>query len=133
MKNWEGYKVPLQEVPFQFLKKADPSQKVVLFRGASTDDSLDSGTLEPKVSALVLSSLHTDVQTDVIYRIATIDRTAPEIIREVERVLERKMSAIFTQGFTFAGGVKRGSRNTKLVERTTEKISRKTTGTRMPN
>jgi len=112
----------LQEVPFQFLKKADPSQIGTFIQEEHPQTiALILAHLDPKVSALVLSSLPPDVQTDVIYRIATIDRTAPEIIHEVERVLERKMSAVFTQGFTFAGGVKEVAEILNLVERSTEK------------
>jgi flagellar motor switch protein FliG len=57
----------------------------------------------------------------VILRIATMDRTAPEIVREVERVIERKMASVFTGGFTFAGGVKSVAEILNRVERTSEK------------
>jgi flagellar motor switch protein FliG len=50
-----------------------------------------------------------------------MDRTAPEIVREVERVLERKMAAVFSQGFTFAGGVKDVAEILNMIERATEK------------
>lgn len=112
----------LQEVPFQFLKKADPAQISSFIQEEHPQTiALILAHLEPKVSALALSSLPPETQTDVIYRIATMDRTAPEIIHEVERVLERKMAAIFTQGFTFAGGVKEVAEILNLVERSAEK------------
>lgn len=112
----------LQEVPFQFLKKADPAQIGSFIQEEHPQTiALILAHLDPKVAALALTSLPPDVQADVVYRIATMDRTAPEIVREVERVLERKMSAIFTQGFTFAGGVKEVAEILNLVERSTEK------------
>ncbi len=112
----------LQEVPFQFLKKADPAQISSFIQEEHPQTiALILAHLDPKVSALALSSLPPETQTDVIYRIATMDRTAPEIIHEVERVLERKMAAIFTQGFTFAGGVKEVAEILNLVERSAEK------------
>ncbi len=112
----------LQEVPFQFLNKADPSQISSFIQDEHPQTiSLILAHLDPATSSIVLSALPQDVQSDVIMRIATMDRTAPEIVREVERVLERKMAAIFSQGFTFAGGVKNVAEILNRIERTTEK------------
>jgi flagellar motor switch protein FliG len=77
--------------------------------------------MNPAISSIILSSLPQDVQSDVVIRIATMDRTAPEIVREVERVLERKMASVFSQGFTFAGGVKDVAEILNMIERSTEK------------
>jgi len=112
----------LQEVPFQFLKKADPSQISSFIQDEHPQTiALIVAHMDPQMSALVLSSLPQDVQSDVILRVATMDRTAPEIVREVERVLERKMAAVFSQGFTFAGGVKDVAEILNRVERSSEK------------
>ncbi|MBI1319195.1 MAG: flagellar motor switch protein FliG [Candidatus Hydrogenedens sp.] len=112
----------LQEVPFQFLKRADPSQISTFIQDEHPQTiALIIAHLDPNVGALILSALAPDVQSDVIMRIATMDRTAPEIVREVERVLERKMAAVFTGGFTFAGGVKDVAEILNRVERTAEK------------
>ncbi len=112
----------LQEVPFQFLKKADPSQisSFILEEHPQTV-ALILAHLPPQTSAIVLSALPQAVQAEVIIRIATMDRTAPEIVREVERVLERKMAAVFSQGFTFAGGVREVADILNLVDRAAEK------------
>ncbi len=112
----------LQEVPFQFLKKADPSQIAGFIQEEHPQTiSLILAHMDPAVAAIILSSLPQETQSDVIMRIATMDRTAPEIVREVERVLERKMAAVFSQGFTFAGGVKDVAEILNRVERTSEK------------
>lgn len=112
----------LQEVPFQFLKKADPAQISSFIQDEHPQTiSLILAHLDPGVASIVLAALPQRVQSDVIMRIATIDRTAPEIVREVERVLERKMAAVFSQGFTFAGGVKDVAEILNRVERNTEK------------
>jgi flagellar motor switch protein FliG len=112
----------LQEVPFQFLKKADPAQISSFIQDEHPQTiSLILAHMDPSTSAVVLSSLPQEVQSDVVTRVATMDRTAPEIVREVERVLERKMAAVFSQGFTFAGGVKDVAEILNRVERTTEK------------
>jgi flagellar motor switch protein FliG len=62
-----------------------------------------------------------EAQADVARRIAQMDRTSPDIIREVERVLERKLSSLVTQDFTTAGGVKAIVEVLNRVDRTTEK------------
>lgn len=112
----------LQEVPFQFLKKADPSQISSFIQDEHPQTvALILAHLPPQIASFVLSSLPQDVQSDVVIRIAGMDRTAPEIVREVERVLERKMSAVFSQGFTFAGGVKDVAEILNMIERATEK------------
>ena len=77
--------------------------------------------MQPQMAATIISSLPQEVQVEVITRVASMDRTAPEIVREVERVLERKMASVFSQGFTFAGGVKDVAEILNRVERTTEK------------
>lgn len=112
----------LQEVPFQFLKRADPSQVCSFIQDEHPQTiSLILAHMNPSISSIILSSLPQDVQSDVVIRIATMDRTAPEIVREVERVLERKMASVFSQGFTFAGGVKDVAEILNMIERSTEK------------
>lgn len=112
----------LQEVPFQFLKRADPSQVCSFIQDEHPQTiSLILAHMNPSLSSIILSSLPQDVQSDVVIRIATMDRTAPEIVREVERVLERKMASVFSQGFTFAGGVKDVAEILNMIERSTEK------------
>lgn len=112
----------LQEVPFQFLKRADPSQVCSFIQDEHPQTiSLILAHMNPAISSIILSSLPQDVQSDVVIRIATMDRTAPEIVREVERVLERKMASVFSQGFTFAGGVKDVAEILNMIERSTEK------------
>lgn len=112
----------LQEVPFQFLKKADPSQITSFIQEEHPQTiALIVAHLNPGMAAIILSGLPQDVQSDVVLRVATMDRTAPEIVHEVEKVLERKMAAVFSQGFTFAGGVKDVAEILNRVERATEK------------
>jgi flagellar motor switch protein FliG len=112
----------LQEVPFEFLKRADASQICSFIQDEHPQTiALILAHLNSAVSAVVLSALPRNTQADVVVRIATMDRTPPEIVREVERVLERKMASIFTQGFTFAGGVKEVAEILNRIERNAEK------------
>ncbi|HOL85418.1 MAG TPA: flagellar motor switch protein FliG, partial [Thermoclostridium caenicola] len=72
-------------------------------------------------AAQVLSALPQDKQADVAKRIATMDRTSPEIIKEVERVLEKKLSNLVTEDFTAVGGIQAIVDVLNSVDRGTEK------------
>jgi flagellar motor switch protein FliG len=61
--------------------------------------------LEPSQAAMIISGLPAVMQAEVAKRIAKMDRITPEILREVERVLERKLSTVMGQDFTLAGGI----------------------------
>jgi len=112
----------LQEVPFEFLKRADPAQICSFIQDEHPQTiALILAHLSAQTGAIVLSALPRETQADVVVRIAMMDRTPPEIVREVERVLERKMASIFSQGFTFAGGIKEVAEILNRIERNTEK------------
>ena len=112
----------LQVRPFDFPRKTDPSQLLNFIQNEHPQTiALIMAYLEPEQAATVLASLPPDAQADVAKRIATMDRTSPEVIREVERVLERKLSALVTQDFTTAGGVKSIVDVLNHVDRSTEK------------
>lgn len=112
----------LQEVPFEFLKRADPSQIASFIQDEHPQTiALILAHMEPNVAAVVLGGMPAEVRPDVLMRIATMDRTPPEIVREVERVLERKMASVFSQGFTFAGGVRDVAEIMNCIDRGAEK------------
>ena len=112
----------LQDVPFEFLKRADPGQIVTFIQDEHPQTiSLVLAHLPAQTSAIVLSALSSEIQANVVTRIATMERTPPDVVREVERVLERKMAAIFSQGFTFAGGVKEVAEILNSIDRAAEK------------
>ena len=112
----------LQVRPFDFLRKTDPSQLMNFIQNEHPQTiALIMAYLEPDQAATVLGSLPPDQQADVAKRIAVMDRTSPDVIREVERVLERKLSTLVTQDFTTAGGVKSVVEMLNRVDRTTEK------------
>lgn len=112
----------LQVRPFDFLRKTDPSQLLNFIQNEHPQTiALIMAYLDADQAATVLGSLPADSQADVARRIAVMDRTSPDIIREVERVLERKLSSLVTQDFAAAGGVKQIVEVLNRVDRTTEK------------
>ncbi len=112
----------LQVRPFDFLRKIDPSQLLNFIQNEHPQTiALVMAYLEPDQAAIIMTGLSTEMQADVAKRIATMDRTSPDVIREVERVLERKISSMLTQDFTTAGGVPAIVEVLNRVDRTTEK------------
>ena len=112
----------LQVRPFDFLRKTDPAQLINFIQNEHPQTiALIMAYLEPDQAAIVLGALPPESQVEVTKRIATMDRTSPDSIREVERVLERKLSSMVTQDFTTAGGIKSIVEVLNRVDRTTEK------------
>ena len=72
-------------------------------------------------SAAVISALPPDKQADVAKRIAMMDRTSPDVIQEVENVLERKLNALVNQDYTIVGGVDSIVEILNTVDRGTER------------
>ena len=112
----------LQVRPFDFLRKTDPAQLLNFIQNEHPQTiALIMAYLEPDQAAIVLGSLPPESQVEVTKRVAMMDRTSPDFIREVERVLERKLSSMVTQDFTTAGGIKAIVEVLNRVDRTTEK------------
>jgi flagellar motor switch protein FliG len=110
------------KAPFEFIKKTDPMQLVNFIQSEHPQTiALVLAYLDPGQAAVVLSSLPAEQQVEVIRRVATMDKTAPEIIKEVEEVLERKLSTVFNEGLTATGGVKVVAEVLNMTDRSTEK------------
>lgn len=112
----------LTALPFEFIRQADPMQILNFIQNEHPQTiALILAYMKPEQAALVVSGLPSDLQTDVATRIAQMDRTTPAVLREVEKVLERKFSAVMSQDFTNAGGIKALVSMLNSVDRGTEK------------
>jgi len=115
--------VSLQVRPFDFVRKTDPSQLLNFIQGEHPQTiALILAYLKPHQASVVLSALPQDKQADVARRIATMDRTSPDVIKEVERILEKKLSSLVTEDYTAAGGVQSIVDILNSVDRGTEKF-----------
>lgn len=113
----------LQVKPFDFARKAEPSQVLNFIQNEHPQTiALVLSYLEPGQAGQILSELPEMQQTDVARRIAKMDRTSPEIVNEVEAVLEQKLSTSVTQDYTEAGGIESVVEVLNGVDRSTEKI-----------
>ena len=112
----------LQVKPFEFIRKTDASQLLNFIQDEHPQTiALILSYLSAAQSALILSALPTDRQADVAKRIAIMDRTSPEVIKEVEKVLESKLSSLVNQDYTIIGGVDAVVEILNTVDRGTEK------------
>lgn len=115
--------VSLQVRPFDFVRKTDPTQLLNFIQGEHPQTiALILAYLKPHQASVVLSALPQDKQADVARRIATMDRTSPDVIKEVERILEKKLSSLVTEDYTAAGGVQSIVDILNSVDRGTEKF-----------
>lgn len=113
----------LQVRPFDFIRKADPAQLLSFLQNEHPQTiALILAYLHPDQASVVLSALPPDRQADVARRIAIMDRTSPDVLKEVERVLERKLSSLVSEDYTAAGGVEAVVEVLNRVDRSTEKV-----------
>ncbi|MBY0222062.1 flagellar motor switch protein FliG [Mammaliicoccus sciuri] len=112
----------LQVRPFDFARRAEPSQILNFIQNEHPQTiALILSYLEAEQAGLILSSLPQEMQADIAKRIATMESTSPEVISEIEAVLERKLSSTVTQDFTETGGVDAVVEVLNGVDRATEK------------
>ena len=112
----------LQVRPFDFIRRTDPAHLLNFIQQEHPQTiALILAFLEPQKASIILGSLPHEVQSDVAKRIATMERTSPEVLREVERVLEKKLSTLSQADYTAAGGVENIVEILNLVDRSTEK------------
>ncbi len=112
----------LQVKPFEFVRKADASQLLNFIQDEHPQTiALILSYLAPGQAALIVSALPPDRQADVTKRIAVMDRTSPDVIKEVEKVLESKLSSLVNQDYTIVGGVDAVVEILNTVDRGTEK------------
>lgn len=114
--------VSLQVRPFEFVRKTDATQLLNFIQDEHPQTiALILSYLPSSQSSAIISSLAPDKQTDVAKRIAQMDRTSPDVIKEVEKVLEQKLSSLVNQDYTIVGGVDSIVEILNTVDRGTEK------------
>jgi flagellar motor switch protein FliG len=108
--------------PFDFIRRTDPAHLLNFIQQEHPQTiALILAYLEPNKASVILQNLPHEVQSDVARRIATMDRTSPEVLREVERVLEKKLSTLSSEDYTAAGGVESIVEILNMVDRSSEK------------
>lgn len=108
--------------PFQFFNEADPVQLATSFQNENPQlIALILAYLQPTQSAKVLNCLSPDVQAQVAMKIADMDTTNPEILSDIEKIVESKFSSIMVQDFSQAGGIDTLANILNRADRSTER------------
>ncbi|RLL45314.1 flagellar motor switch protein FliG [Oceanobacillus piezotolerans] len=112
----------LQVRPFDFARKAEPQQLLNFIQNEHPQTiALVLSYLDPEQAGQILSALPQEMQADVAKRIATMDSTSPEIISQVEQILERNLSTSITEDYTQTGGIQAVVEVLNGVDRSTER------------
>jgi flagellar motor switch protein FliG len=112
----------LQVKPFDFARKAEPLQILNFIQNEHPQTiALVLSYLDTEQSSQILSNLPVNMQADIARRIATMDSTSPEIISEVEQILEKNLSTTVTQDYTKTGGIEAVVEVLNGVDRSTER------------
>jgi len=112
----------LQVRPFDFIRRTDPAHLLNFIRQEHPQIiALVLSYLTPYNASIILQNLPREIQSDIARRIATMDRTSPEVLREVERVLEKKLSTLSDVDYMAAGGMESIVEILNLVDRSSEK------------
>lgn len=112
----------LQVRPFEFVRKADPAQLLNYLQGEHPQTiALILSFMPAEQGAAIVSSLPAELQIDIAKRIASMERTSPETIREIEKVLEKKLSTLVGQDYTAIDGMETVVQILTRVDRGTER------------
>ena len=123
----------LQVKPFEFVRKTDATQLINFIQDEHPQTiALILSYLAPQQAALIVSALPPERQADVAKRIAVRDRTSPDVIKEVEKVLESKLASLVNQDYTIIGGVDAVVEILNTVDRGTERHIMETLETEDP-
>jgi flagellar motor switch protein FliG len=108
--------------PFSIARKADAHQLLNIISNEHPQTiALVLCYLQPDKAGQIMSDLPDDVQSEVALRIATMSNTSPAVIKEVERVMDTKLSSVVKSDMTVLGGVQTLVDILNMVDRTTEK------------
>jgi flagellar motor switch protein FliG len=112
----------IEAVPFGFLRNVDSQNLLTYIIDEHPQTiALIMSHLPASFSAEILAGLPDARRISVVRRIATMGRTNPDIIREVEKGLERRMSSVMSQSFENAGGVAAVAEMLNVSDRATER------------
>jgi flagellar motor switch protein FliG len=112
----------VQQQPFSFLQKAESENLLTFMQDEHPQTiALILAHLPSSKGSEILSGLPPAKQVEVVTRVANMEQTNPEVIREVEKGLEQRLSGIMTQQFQKVGGVEAVAEILNLSDRATEK------------
>lgn len=108
--------------PFTFLHKAETDNLLTFIQDEHPQTiALILAHLTPAKGSEILAGLSQEKQIEVVGRISRMEQTSPEVIKEVEKGLEHRLSGMMTDRLQRVGGVESVAEILNLVDRSTEK------------
>ena len=96
----------LHRRPFEILRRADASQVLsFLINEHPQTIAVALAHMDPTQASAVMAGLDPGVQGEVARRIATLGKIAPDVVREVEQILERRFSTLAADEVSTLGGI----------------------------
>lgn len=112
----------LQVRPFEFARQSEPAQLLNFLHNEHPQTiALVLAYLHPEQASTILAALEPERQVDVARRLALMDHTSPEVVKEVEHVLASKFASLMTEGTARAGGIEATVAILNRADRSTEK------------
>jgi flagellar motor switch protein FliG len=112
----------VQKKPFSFLQRAESENLLTFIQDEHPQTiALIVCHLPHHKAAEILVGLPMQKQIEVIKRVANMEQTNPDVIKEVERGLESRLASMLTQSMEKAGGVSTVAEILNLADRATEK------------
>ncbi len=112
----------VQRSPFAFLQKAETDNLLTFIQDEHPQTiALIVSHLPHHKASEVLGGLSEERQIEVVRRVANMEQTNPEVIREVEIGLEKRLSSMIMHSTEKVGGVNTVAEILNLCDRTTEK------------
>ncbi|MBI3271518.1 MAG: flagellar motor switch protein FliG [Planctomycetes bacterium] len=101
----DGIRQSVQASPFRFLQRADVNNLLAFLQDEHPQTlALILAHLPSAQSAAVLRGLPPRTQVEVVHRMATLERTTPDILERVEKSLQKKFAALAHAEPTKLGG-----------------------------
>jgi flagellar motor switch protein FliG len=108
--------------PFEFLRRTPPDQIQTFLAGESTQTlALVLANMSTTIGAQVLAQLPAETQAEVAMKIASMSETNPEVIKDVEAVMRKKLSLVKSEDYAASGGVKGLADILNSADRATER------------
>ena len=112
----------IEKRPFEFLRKTPAEQVATFLRNESPQTiALVVANLHTTLAAQVLASLPEADQPEIALRIARMAETSPDVVKQVESVMRKKLDSVVQQEYSAAGGVKSLADILNQSDRSTER------------
>jgi flagellar motor switch protein FliG len=115
-------RITFRPQPFAALRKADPRHVADFLRREHPQTvALILANLDSAAAAQILANLPSALRIDVVQRLAQMDTTSPEVLRQIDQVLERRLAALFRSEVAVPGGARAVADILNSIDRVTEK------------